>query len=57
MDEQRSEYEDRAYACEDELSALRRALWEYQEWLASPTRGPVIFRAEVIERLSEILAL
>jgi hypothetical protein len=55
MESSDSEFEDRAYSCEDELSEIRRSLREYQRWLADPTRGPVIFRAEVIERLNLIL--
>lgn len=52
-----SDAEARADVAEDELSAIRRGIREYQEWLRNPVRGPIIFRSEVIERLSQILAL
>ena len=53
---QNKEIEARAIAAEDELSAIRGAIRFYQRWLADPTHGGlVIYRREVIERLSQIL--
>lgn len=50
------EWKDTAIANGQDLSALRRDLREFIAWLNEPTRGPVIFRSEVVERLSQILA-
>jgi hypothetical protein len=50
------EWRDRADAAEADVIYLRRCLSEYVQWLASPDRGPVIFRFEVAARLREILA-
>jgi hypothetical protein len=49
--------EARADCAEDELTALRKEIREYQAWLSNPVRGPITFRSEVVERLDEILAL
>jgi hypothetical protein len=50
------EAEARAICAEDELSALRRDIREFQKWLSEPIRGPIIFRSEVVEELNAILA-
>lgn len=50
------ETEARAIAAEDELTALRRDIREFQKWLSEPIRGPIIFRSEVVEHLDQILA-
>ena len=39
----------------EDIQYIRASLKEFIEWLNAPTRGPVIFRSEVIERLSAIL--
>lgn len=49
------EYRDRANAAEADLFNTRSELWEFIQWLSDGTRGPVIFRSEVVERLSQIL--
>jgi hypothetical protein len=56
MDQAEAEqYLRRAMLAEDELSALRRAIREYREWLLSPDRGPVIYRRTVSDSLGDIL--
>jgi hypothetical protein len=57
MDETQAEqFEARAYAAEDELTALRKAIRRYQCWLREPANGgPSIHCADVIARLSHIL--
>lgn len=48
--------EARATTAEDELTALRREIREFQAWLSEPIRGPIVFRSEVVEHLDAILA-
>jgi hypothetical protein len=57
IEEALADAEARADLAEDELTAVRNGIRELQNWLREPVRGPIIFRAEVVERLSEILAL
>lgn len=46
----------RAELAEQEYALVRAELQGFIQWLAEPTRGPVIFRSEVVERLCQILA-
>lgn len=49
------EYIDRALCAEQEYGLVRAELLGFIQWLEEPIRGPVIFRYEVVERLSQIL--
>lgn len=46
---------DRASAAEQDVIDMRQSMRDYIAWLKEPTRGPVIFRSEVVERLEAIL--
>ena len=51
------EYRDRAHAAEDELAALRKDLKAYRHKMRYGTAGPVIWRSEVADYLSDLLGL
>lgn len=51
------EWRDRALTAEQDIDLIRSDIREFQEWLAAPDRGPVIFRSEVTEKLDEILCV